>query len=224
MNEQKTKTVYVSTFSFGNLLQLTFIILKLCHVIDWSWFWVLSPTIFTLGLGLLIILICLIFAVIANAKTTRLDRASEKTKRKKRKRHADESTVAAHLDSTAPVFVLELTEEVLQDPQLCVLNKWFYDVNCELDTFYMVTPVKSENNDETHRTVKISSYDDYGKLICDRTVTLIAGETIEVKNNLTKKYELIFRTDGYECRLVFGKQEGGMRLVGGWWKATVRLI
>jgi hypothetical protein len=30
---------------FGTLLCLAFIILKLCGVIAWSWFWVLSPVI-----------------------------------------------------------------------------------------------------------------------------------------------------------------------------------
>ncbi len=28
---------------FGGLLTIVFITLKLCHVIDWSWLWVLSP-------------------------------------------------------------------------------------------------------------------------------------------------------------------------------------
>ena len=38
-------------------LTLTFIILKLCGVIAWSWWWVLSPTIFGLLLIGLIFLI-----------------------------------------------------------------------------------------------------------------------------------------------------------------------
>lgn len=29
---------------FTGLLQIGFIILKLCHIIEWSWLWVLSPT------------------------------------------------------------------------------------------------------------------------------------------------------------------------------------
>jgi hypothetical protein len=29
--------------SFASLLTLLFIALKLCHVIDWSWWWVLAP-------------------------------------------------------------------------------------------------------------------------------------------------------------------------------------
>jgi len=30
--------------SFESLLQVAFIVLKLCKVITWSWIWVLSPT------------------------------------------------------------------------------------------------------------------------------------------------------------------------------------
>ena len=30
--------------SMGGLLQVAFIVLKLCKVIDWSWWWVLAPT------------------------------------------------------------------------------------------------------------------------------------------------------------------------------------
>lgn len=29
---------------FTGLLQIVFIILKLCHIIEWSWWWVLAPT------------------------------------------------------------------------------------------------------------------------------------------------------------------------------------
>lgn len=40
---------------FTSLLTVAFIVLKLCHVIDWSWFWVLSPTIFGISLALIIV-------------------------------------------------------------------------------------------------------------------------------------------------------------------------
>ena len=30
--------------SFAGLLQVSFIVLKLCNVIHWSWLWVLAPT------------------------------------------------------------------------------------------------------------------------------------------------------------------------------------
>lgn len=33
---------------FFGLLTIVFIILKLCKVIDWSWWWVLSPILFSI--------------------------------------------------------------------------------------------------------------------------------------------------------------------------------
>ena len=41
---------------FLGLLTIAFIVLKLCAVIDWSWWWVLSPTLIPLGFTLLIML------------------------------------------------------------------------------------------------------------------------------------------------------------------------
>lgn len=35
--------IEVTTPDFSTLLTLIFITLKLCNVIDWSWWWVLSP-------------------------------------------------------------------------------------------------------------------------------------------------------------------------------------
>lgn len=39
---------------FPGLLTLIFITLKLCSVIDWSWWWVLSPLWITFGFGVII--------------------------------------------------------------------------------------------------------------------------------------------------------------------------
>jgi len=47
-------------FSFGVVLSMLFVILKLTGVISWSWFWVLSPIIIQFGLILLIIVSVLI--------------------------------------------------------------------------------------------------------------------------------------------------------------------
>lgn len=41
------------TSIFSSLLAVAFIVLKLTGVIDWSWWWVLSPLWITLALGLL---------------------------------------------------------------------------------------------------------------------------------------------------------------------------
>ena len=45
---------------FCGLLQIAFIVLKLCKVIGWSWWWVLAPTWIPLG-----ILLTAIFVVLA---------------------------------------------------------------------------------------------------------------------------------------------------------------
>ena len=46
---------------FVGLLQITFIILKLCKVINWSWLWVLAPT--WISFGLIAIIIAIVFVV-----------------------------------------------------------------------------------------------------------------------------------------------------------------
>lgn len=42
MKEQK-QVVVKGGINFGGLLQVAFIILKLCNVITWKWIWVLAP-------------------------------------------------------------------------------------------------------------------------------------------------------------------------------------
>jgi len=46
------------------LLQVAFIILKLCHVINWSWWWVLSPS----WIGLIVAGICFLAYLIIKSK------------------------------------------------------------------------------------------------------------------------------------------------------------
>lgn len=61
----KDKNLTINTtksFSLTTLLTVTFVVLKLCGVIGWSWFWVLSPTIFGVALGVAFILIALVIA------------------------------------------------------------------------------------------------------------------------------------------------------------------
>ena len=42
---------------FCGLLTTVFIVLKLVGVISWSWFWVLSPTIFGIVIGVILVII-----------------------------------------------------------------------------------------------------------------------------------------------------------------------
>ncbi|MEI6296233.1 MAG: hypothetical protein WCO84_01125 [bacterium] len=45
-------------------LQITFIILKLLKVINWSWWWVFSPTLIPLGIVFVILLVALFLTVV----------------------------------------------------------------------------------------------------------------------------------------------------------------
>ena len=64
MNNSKSK----SGIGFTGLLQLAFIILKLCHVIDWSWWWVLSPIWICVGIALVAILVCVTIGAVKAIK------------------------------------------------------------------------------------------------------------------------------------------------------------
>jgi len=48
---------------FTGLLTIVFIVLKLTHYINWSWWWVLSPVWIAALIVIFILLICLILAV-----------------------------------------------------------------------------------------------------------------------------------------------------------------
>lgn len=61
--EKDSAKVTVAGPGLGTLLTIAFVILKLCGVITWSWFWVLSPLIFTIALTLVVTVIVLILAV-----------------------------------------------------------------------------------------------------------------------------------------------------------------
>jgi len=49
---------------FVGALTILFIALKLCSVIDWSWWWVLSPIWISIGIVVLIILVVIFLVTI----------------------------------------------------------------------------------------------------------------------------------------------------------------
>ena len=51
--------------SFIGLLTIVFIVLKLCGVIAWSWWWVLSPIWIPFGVALVLIVLVLIVKVLS---------------------------------------------------------------------------------------------------------------------------------------------------------------
>ena len=54
------------SFPFLGILTLIFITLKLTGYIDWSWFWVLSPTILTFSVAGVILTVAAIFLSLAS--------------------------------------------------------------------------------------------------------------------------------------------------------------
>ena len=57
-----------SGIGFCGLLTIVFIVLKLTGFINWSWFWVLSPMIFSIGFTVLFLLIVFALLIWANSK------------------------------------------------------------------------------------------------------------------------------------------------------------
>ena len=70
MSDTNRSNMAVGRTSFLNLLFLTFLVLKLTKVIDWSWWWVTAPLWIPFGLllGILVMGLCavIILTVIFN--------------------------------------------------------------------------------------------------------------------------------------------------------------
>lgn len=64
----KTKTMIGGNMTIASLLQIVFIVLKLCKVITWNWVFVLMPLIVVGGIALILLLIALITFIIGVAR------------------------------------------------------------------------------------------------------------------------------------------------------------
>ena len=64
----KNGTVISGNITFITLLQITFIVLKLCKVITWKWVFVLMPLIIEGGLIIILLLFALITFIIGIIK------------------------------------------------------------------------------------------------------------------------------------------------------------
>ena len=60
------KNVNIQFPTCSTLLGIAFIILKLCHVIEWSWLWVLAPFWMGFAIWLVLFITVLIIAFIAS--------------------------------------------------------------------------------------------------------------------------------------------------------------
>lgn len=66
MSNNKNNQVAGRCISLGTVLFIVFLILKLCNVITWSWWWVTAPLWIPFGLALIVMTIGLLLIGIAS--------------------------------------------------------------------------------------------------------------------------------------------------------------
>lgn len=71
MNNKHTSSTSSSGMGFLSVLGLIFIVLKLLHVIDWPWVWVLAPIWGGFLLGIVILAVYLIIYIAIKKKAKR---------------------------------------------------------------------------------------------------------------------------------------------------------
>ena len=62
--ENDNVKVSFSLGGFSTLLTIAFVVLKRCHVINWSWVWVLAPTWISIAVSLILFFLAVIIALI----------------------------------------------------------------------------------------------------------------------------------------------------------------
>ena len=74
MNNNNNKQTTRTGISFTGALTLIFITLKLTHVIDWSWMWVLAPMWMPITLILALLIIAFVIGFIVGGQDDREDK------------------------------------------------------------------------------------------------------------------------------------------------------
>ena len=70
MNDNKSNAAS-GGIGFTGLLIIAFIVLKLCNVINWSWWWVLSPIWISVSLIVVIFIVAMVVLMIKDRCDTR---------------------------------------------------------------------------------------------------------------------------------------------------------
>lgn len=79
----ENKNVLKRGKTFIGLLQIAFIVLKLCAVINWSWWLVMLPTLIIAGIVLLFVLACGVLVLLKVRNDAKIERLKEEAKNKK---------------------------------------------------------------------------------------------------------------------------------------------
>lgn len=62
----KNNNVTSNGIGFGSILFIVFLVLKLCNVINWSWWWVTAPLWIPFGVALIVMIIGFLLLGIAS--------------------------------------------------------------------------------------------------------------------------------------------------------------
>lgn len=135
-NSHTTTAAGGGGITITGLLQVAFIILKLCHVIDWSWFWVLFPSILGLGLIILAWIILGVILLIGHIEDKKADkRMAKKNEERAQKLKETHERLAADLKQKEEEERLRKMEEGitytisyddLKNPNFPKLNEWLW--------------------------------------------------------------------------------------------------
>ncbi len=68
MSNNSKSTAVSYGIGFPGALFITFLVLKLTHVIDWSWWWIFSPIWIDIAIAVLIVIIVLISLAVTAIK------------------------------------------------------------------------------------------------------------------------------------------------------------
>lgn len=66
MSGDRSSAPASSGMGASTVLTIVFVVLKLTHVIAWSWWWVLSPLWISAGAAIAILIVVLLIAVVAS--------------------------------------------------------------------------------------------------------------------------------------------------------------
>ena len=180
--------------SFAGVLQIVFIVLKLCHVIDWPWFWVLFPTVLSVGILLLALLILvgavIVMKIIEIKETREFDKkqAEAQKQREEKQRKIKEQLQTKTYSAPLNVFYEGVSDTVRKAYQGFIKS---LNLASQRYAYFPIT---------TKRDYNLSDLSDYGRIEESELRALnswIKG-TLDIYNITDHGYIVEERQDPYD--------------------------
>ncbi len=144
--------------SFAGVLQIVFIVLKLCHVIDWPWFWVLFPTVLSAGILVLALLAVLGAVIVMKIIETKETREFEKKQAEAQKQQEEKQRkIKEQLETKTYSAPLNVFYEGVSDTVRQAYRGFIKSLN-RASQRYAFFPIT------TKREYNLSDLSDYGRI------------------------------------------------------------